>query len=276
MGDRYLAITSGSVNWNSTSSWSATDGGASGAAVPIAGDNVYILHGNASIDSGLDQSLVALGVVKVLFNGTIGTSSAPLRVASVSNGSTWDNATGFLEVGAIARFTILGTGGGSLTFTGGSLYYIADGLYIADGVVNVAAAVTRWNIYLLSGQLNIEAGSATASASNTTIQGGFATIKRGNGGGNLFVYGGVCSFGFPGSTQTTATAYVYPGAVLYYISSGTIGYCEVSQNGIASASGNASTFTVTNSGLWGNGQMFEDAINPPTYTNPTVLYGRTQ
>ncbi|MGB8492681.1 MAG: hypothetical protein WCE64_16625, partial [Bacteroidales bacterium] len=40
--DRYSVATG---NWNSTSTWSGTSGGASGASVPVAGDNVFIERG---------------------------------------------------------------------------------------------------------------------------------------------------------------------------------------------------------------------------------------
>ena len=40
--DRYSVATG---NWGSTSTWSATSGGSSGASAPVAGDNVYVERG---------------------------------------------------------------------------------------------------------------------------------------------------------------------------------------------------------------------------------------
>jgi len=40
--DRY-SVASG--NWNQTSTWSTTSGGAPGASVPVAADNVYVEGG---------------------------------------------------------------------------------------------------------------------------------------------------------------------------------------------------------------------------------------
>lgn len=45
MADRYF-VPGGTGNWNSTTNWSATSGGSSGASVPVAGDDVY-LDGNS-------------------------------------------------------------------------------------------------------------------------------------------------------------------------------------------------------------------------------------
>ena len=41
MAARYL-VSGGTGNWNSTTNWSATSGGASGASFPVAGDSVII------------------------------------------------------------------------------------------------------------------------------------------------------------------------------------------------------------------------------------------
>ncbi len=42
MADRFLRTGGGSVNWNSTGSWSATSGGSTGASFPVAGDRVFL------------------------------------------------------------------------------------------------------------------------------------------------------------------------------------------------------------------------------------------
>lgn len=66
MADRYFVATG---NWSSTSVWSATDGGAGGASVPTAADDVYIT---------------------TAFNGTLTINQAGLvcRSLTVSSGST--------------------------------------------------------------------------------------------------------------------------------------------------------------------------------------------
>ena len=57
MADRYWV--GGSGTWSSTTKWSATSGGASGASVPTTADNVIF---DANSDAGLGAITVTLTV----------------------------------------------------------------------------------------------------------------------------------------------------------------------------------------------------------------------
>lgn len=48
MADRYWVSGSGTWNSSSTTNWSATTGGVSGATVPVAGDNVFVDTGSGT------------------------------------------------------------------------------------------------------------------------------------------------------------------------------------------------------------------------------------
>lgn len=63
-------------DWDTAANWSP-------AAVPVAGENVYILDGDEDIDDGLDQSAVALGNVQVGpgYTGNIASSTTQLQLS---------------------------------------------------------------------------------------------------------------------------------------------------------------------------------------------------
>lgn len=67
MADRFAVPSSDNWDWGSTGSWSATDGGASGAAVPANTNDVYVKQGAYSLGtSNLDQSAVTLNSLSIL------------------------------------------------------------------------------------------------------------------------------------------------------------------------------------------------------------------
>ncbi|HCC71038.1 MAG TPA: hypothetical protein DEQ09_07810, partial [Bacteroidales bacterium] len=95
--DRY-SVSSG--NWNSTSTWSASSGGASGASVPIAGDNVYI-ESNHTITVTANAACA-----NITFTGSGGTLNVNLSVTLTVSGSITLN---ILETGNTSC-TISGSG----------------------------------------------------------------------------------------------------------------------------------------------------------------------
>lgn len=87
--DRYSAVASGV--WSSTGSWSATDGGASGASVPGNGDKAIIRPTQTitvDVNTTVGQSAAMTGTVTsgntaiAIGNGAAGTPSARLIIAS--------------------------------------------------------------------------------------------------------------------------------------------------------------------------------------------------
>lgn len=132
MASRFLVATGPAIDWSSTASWSATDGGASGAAVPVNADDVYIKQGTGAITTGLDQSAVTLGSLTIMDGfgdgGTsvyIGTASAPLKI-NVTNALTvtcrrmqffkLDGTIGTIDLKAIGGCKFYHAAGASTTF----------------------------------------------------------------------------------------------------------------------------------------------------------------
>ncbi|MBK9358597.1 MAG: hypothetical protein IPN08_14650 [Bacteroidales bacterium] len=145
--NRYSVATG---NWSSTSTWSATSGGASGVSAPVAGDVVYIegnrtvtINTNAycasiSIASG---SALNIGAYTINFTGTT-TVSGTLTVTSTTgtktfgqviiSGGTWTNNVA--ETFAITGMTLSGsTIGGAAT---GVFNIAASGLTISESTTN--------------------------------------------------------------------------------------------------------------------------------------------
>jgi hypothetical protein len=136
-------------NWGATGTWSATSGGASGASVPVAGDNVYIEGGrtvtvntnaacaNISVASGSTFNIGAYNftasnstLVVGTLNITSGTGNKSMGAISISGG-TW-NTTGNETVDAT-----------SLTFSGSTISGTRTTTFNVSGNMTVTAATTN-------------------------------------------------------------------------------------------------------------------------------------
>lgn len=115
MASRYAVATG---NWNSTSTWSATSGGAGGAGVPTSGDNVYI---NANFTITLTADATCYFIIHT--NGALVTSSYNLTMVA-----------GIRSSGSTARTITFGSGtitasqsppfvAGGMSFTGSNLTF---------------------------------------------------------------------------------------------------------------------------------------------------------
>jgi hypothetical protein len=109
MADRYWVGASGAA-WNVTTSWSATSGGASGASVPVAGDN-------AIFDRATTYTVTCTGALSVanftVSAGTVTfTSNGLLTISgnySISTGTVW-SATGIILLNGTGARTITTSG----------------------------------------------------------------------------------------------------------------------------------------------------------------------
>lgn len=103
--NRY-AVANG--NWNSTSTWSASSGGSSGASVPVAGDNVYIERGyTVTVTANAACSNLYFSTATTGNLGTLSVNSGVML--TVSGNVTLCNASTNADVSAII------TGGGTLS-----------------------------------------------------------------------------------------------------------------------------------------------------------------
>lgn len=101
--DRYSVATG---NWSSTSTWSATSGGLSGATVPAAGDNVFI-EGGYTVT--LDANTEVLNLLSVATGSTFSTLSGyTVSATTITVNGTYNNGS----TGAIAVTTMSVNNGG--------------------------------------------------------------------------------------------------------------------------------------------------------------------
>jgi hypothetical protein len=153
MADRYWVGGSGSWNTSSTTNWSATSGGAGGASVPTAADNVFFNSASASgnytvtvtavVPCG-DLNLAKAAAGTLTFAGVANmTCSGNLNI--VSTGVTWSH-TGQIQFtlgssGILSR--TVNTGGLTL---GGAIYFNAVGVtWQFQGPVTTTGALQAAN-----------------------------------------------------------------------------------------------------------------------------------
>ena len=278
MADRYLVPTSGSVNWNSTASWSATNGGVSGASVPVSGDNVYILNGSANINSGLSQTGVDLASLTVQFNGTIGTESTSLSLGSVTTCNFFAGSTSVAYIDAVTASTINMYEGTQASVSIGTSASGKWDFNVADGTLYVKTTLTG-----TVAASYVYGGNVKALASTTTSTGWLIVVYGGNvswnsplnsGGDQISVEGGVFGYNAPpgyDNTNGVFTVLVIGSGIYYHNTTGKIRAISV-HGATASAAGAPGPFTVTNSDIYADGTLFQ---NPPvavTYTNPTTKH----
>jgi len=198
-------------NWNSTSTWSATSGGASGASYPVAGDNVTIENNHTvtvTANAACATMTIASGsqlTVNATYNMTF--------TGAITVNGTWLNQS------AVA------TSGGTITFAGGSVYNLnvdAGTIPTATWDANSTLLITGVTSSTLPGGFSQTFGNVTwnctgqtsgnsLSNSTYTYQGtltiqstGTSTIQlvRGNNTGNVLSYVQTGGSVFMGSTTT--------------------------------------------------------------------------
>ena len=166
MASRYWVSTGG--DWGSTASWSTTDGGSSGAAVPVTGDDVYFMRGAVSVTAGLSQAAVDLESLTVNpeYTGSFGTPGSALTIAVSNSGSSV-----FKLWGSGAQYNIAaGTNGidvldircqqpnTAVNLSGGTTVAIRGGKV---GVLNVEAGAVVTGPVLLAGMVTNWSDNAT-------------------------------------------------------------------------------------------------------------------
>jgi hypothetical protein len=184
MADRYW-VAGGTGNYNSTTNWSATSGGASGASVPSTVDDVFfnVLSGVgiAIITSGANcRSLNLTG-----FTGTLQFDNA----LTLNTGSIFNLGTGgYTQTGAIG-VNVVGT---SLAITSNGTVW-SKRLFIGNNGITV----TMNDTLTITGEFNFSSG-AIINGFTINISGNFTTA----GGGAI---SGTTSFVFNGNTTWSSS-----------------------------------------------------------------------
>jgi hypothetical protein len=168
-GNAAIRYSVASGNWNSTATWSATDQGAAGASVPVAGDNVYITRGwTVTVTANAACATLNLGKLG-------GVSSGPGTL--VFNASTTLTVSGLLTLGGTSSTaspgTITMTSGGTLSL-GSLAVNTAAGNTWTPGTGTLVLTATNTlpaTIFTSFNNLTINGGTATTLAANIAVTG---------------------------------------------------------------------------------------------------------
>lgn len=215
--DRYW-VGSG-TNWNSTASWSATDGGASGASVPISSDNVFFtaLSGNAiitasSVCNNLDctgysgswsgtgtlspsgLSIIMSGAMSSTWTGSFTPLNASVSITSngfLSSGLTIAKAgqtINLVDALNVSSYTHTGAGatntinGANLIWRGTGQFTMSAGRVLTGTSLVVLAPTTTGSISItgaISNNVSVNAPGAITQIGSITISGGTWTYTAG-------------------------------------------------------------------------------------------------
>jgi len=166
MADRYVIPAGG--NSNTTATWSATDGGAGGASIPVSGDTAYCTALSGNLAWVGTQSLD--NVICTGYTGTMSGSGTPnilgdtyLLVPTMTYTATGTRT--FTGANAVGDVTITSAGltTSSISFNGvGKVFKIADALTIPS-----TSTVTVTNGTFLSQGFDITGGTLSANNTNT-------------------------------------------------------------------------------------------------------------
>lgn len=266
MADRHWVATVSPADWNSTASWSASRGGASGAAVPTTGDNVYVETGIAP-DTNLASVTAVLGIVTWTAPFAMGSSSTPLEVSAAT---VRVRNTPFVNLKAIGTSGIRycdidipssGTIALSVSSTGG---FSSDGSNA--GYLHISGNAT------ISGEVCTVAGSALRIFGGRSTMDYHATacvLAEIDPGAALIFSRGISTVRMSAKSRAIgrdnapiATGlYVEPEAFYSHESYGTIALSDVKPGGIASAKDSKYPFTLTSRIRRKNAQNFYDTSN---------------
>ena len=131
MANRYL-VAGGNGQWNSTSNWSATSGGAAGASVPVAADTVIFDAASANASITVDVASICTSITASSYTGTLTVNST----LTCSTGFTFSTGmtcagTGTITVTSSATLTSNGVVfPGTLIVTASSTITTTDSLTV--------------------------------------------------------------------------------------------------------------------------------------------------
>lgn len=230
-GATRYSVASG--NWNSTSTWSATSGGAAGASVPVAGDTVIIEKGfdvtvtadaacatitfttntatTLSINSGI--TLTVSGAITIPRSGSgvnlIEVGSGTLNAASIaftSSGTTVRHqitiSTGTLDVSGDITITA-GESSGSITFTDAGLLRVGGQLMTSGTLTTVAGSTVEYYGAAQTARVHsysnlILSGSGVKTFATTPTVNGVLSME---GTATVVVTSGVVTYGSAATLQ---------------------------------------------------------------------------
>lgn len=177
MADRYW-VAGGTGNYNSTTNWSATSGGASGASVPGAGDNIFF---NAASGSGTATINIASSCANLNLTGFTGTlafnNSLTPQGTSINLGLGTYTVTGvgYLRFAATMSITSNGTNyTGNMAISAPVIITLADNLTCSgtfDFTASSGTMTLNGNTLNISGSLLHSTGVITSGTTTIVFNG---------------------------------------------------------------------------------------------------------
>jgi len=188
MAARFL-IAGGNGNWTSTTNWSATSGGASGASAPTSADDVTFDVNSGSQNLTIDTSSRTCKtlIITADYTGTLVMTNGLTVAGSVTLGANMGiSGSGALTVTAAATLTSNGkTWPNALILQNNVTYTLADN-WTALGSVTLGATAntTTINGFTLyaSGSLTIRSTSGTNGGTTQIVMNGTGTFSVPNSG----------------------------------------------------------------------------------------------
>lgn len=189
MANRWWVGGPGSQSFQNTANWSTTQGGAGGAAVPVDGDNIYIVDGTSDIDQGLSNASLDPGRLEIRFSGTIGTAGNPLVLGTVTSGfgttfildcqnSSFVNLTASIAGG----YANVVSAAQTMRLTGGTYNTIAcgtAGILTIGGTTAITNGTTTGELTTAGMGIVLENGSGAID--KVTVMGGSVENHRSSG-----------------------------------------------------------------------------------------------
>lgn len=231
MADRYWVGGSGTWDTSSTTNWSASTGGASGASAPTATDNVFFDAASASGNYTVaitDGSTCANISVARATAGTLGVTGGALLISgswtSVATGVTWSASITFNATSGSYTVTTGGLSFGAVTQFNG-----AGGTWQLQDNFTTASTFALWGGTLDINGKTVSCNFTTVSSSTTRVlalgTGGTIICPNTTGG---FVWNGSDSTGFS-YTGTGSVNFTYSGGGTRIITHGTTGGSEATK-----------------------------------------------
>lgn len=185
MPDRFW-VSGGNGSYNSTTNWSATSGGASGASVPTSVDNVFF---NASSGSGTVTITPSSNCANLVLTGFTGTLA--LTNNFLVNGTVLNLGTGGYTVSGVNNLVLVT----SMTATSNGTTF--------TGNLNVAGNITLTlaDNFTLSGNLTFsQTGACTINGNTFNVGSNLSVTASGNvSGSTLIVFNGTGTWSHTGS-----------------------------------------------------------------------------
>ena len=221
--DRYL-VAGGTGNWDSTTNWSDSDGGGSGASYPVAGDNVYFTTASANAPITVN---VTSACAQVIASGTYAgqlTINADLTVAgTITFIAAMPNIAGTNPIVVTTTATLTSGGNsiaGGMTFGGTSQTYTLADDWDINGTLTwsgTTGSTFNGNTINAGGDFSIS-NNGILSGTTTLVFDGNSTISMASGARilglntNINTAGTITmnEFNFTGGTLTYIAGTVIP------------------------------------------------------------------